>query len=278
MKKSVENLKFPLKGKYVIMIAPSFVVDFNYPEIIGQLKGVGFDKIVELTFGAKLVNREYHKILSNSNRLMISSVCPGVVETIKSKFPQYKENLIPIDSPMIAMAKICRKFYPDHKIVFLSPCNFKKIEAKNSGIVDYTIDYKELKEILEKKKIQNENPDFRFDKFYNDYTKIYPIAGGLSKTAHLKGVLKKNEIKVIDGINNVANFLEKPEKEIKFLDCNFCVGGCIGGPCINSKADMAERKNRVLNYFALAEKEEIPKFRKGLLEKAEGISFGIKKF
>lgn len=278
MKNKNNNLKFPLRGKYVLMVAPSFVVDFSYPHIIGQLKELGFDRVVELTFGAKMVNREYHNILENSNKLVISSVCPGIVETINNKFPQYKKNLIQVVSPMIAMAKICKKIYPKHKIVFLSPCNFKKTEAKKSGIVDYVIDYRELRQVLNEKKIFSKNYDFRFDKFYNDYTKIYPIAGGLSKTAHLKGILKKNEVKIIDGINNVSRFLEKPDKKIKFLDCNFCAGSCIGGPCINSKESIDKKRKRVLDYFAVAQREEIPKFRKGLIEKAKGINFRLKSF
>jgi iron only hydrogenase large subunit-like protein len=276
--KKKSNLRFPLKGKYLIMLAPSFVVDFSYPQIIGQLKELGFDKIVELTFGAKMVNREYHELLENSNELVISSVCPGIVETIKEKFPRYKKNLISVVSPMIAMSRVCKKFYPKHKIVFLSPCNFKKLEAKNSGIIDYVIDYKELNEILKKEKISSKNYEFRFDKFYNDYTKIYPLAGGLSKTAHLKGILKKNEIKIIDGINKVSKFLQKPEKGIKFFDCNFCVGGCIGGPCIVSQENINKRRKKVLDYFDIAQREEIPKFRIGLVEKAKGINFKLKSF
>jgi hypothetical protein len=51
-----EKLKFPLRGKYVAMLAPSFAVDFEYPSIISQLNQLGFDKIVEVTFGAKIVN------------------------------------------------------------------------------------------------------------------------------------------------------------------------------------------------------------------------------
>jgi iron only hydrogenase large subunit-like protein len=278
MKKRVENLKFPLKGKFLVMLAPSFVVDFSYPSIVSQLKELGFDKVVELTFGAKMVNREYHKLLENSNNLVISSVCPGIVDFIKNKFPKYKKNLILVDSPMVAMAKICRKTYPEHKIVFISPCNFKKEEAKNSGVVDYVIDYKELKNLFLKYKINTKNKEVCFDKFYNDYTKIYPLAGGLSKTAHLKGIVKKNEVKVIDGINGVVKFLEKPDKSIKFLDINFCVGGCIGGPCINSRESIKARKKKVLNYFEFSHEEDIPNPRLGLVEKAKGIDFNINKF
>lgn len=276
MKKSIEELKFPLKEKYLAMLAPSFIVDFPYPKIIYQLKDLGFDKFVELTFGAKMINKDYQKKLKNSNELVISSVCPGIVETIKSRYPQYKKNLILIDSPMCAMAKICRKNYPEHKIVFISPCNFKKVEAQNSKEIDYVIDYKELNNLLEVQNLSKKKYSKKgifFDKFYNDYTKIYPLAGGLYKTAHLNGILKEDESMIIDGIDKVMKFLDNPDKKIKFLDVNFCRGGCIGGPCINSKLPIIFRRKKVLDYLKIANKEKIPENRKGILKKAKGILF-----
>ena len=276
MKKSVEKLKFPLKEKCVAMLAPSFVVDFSYPRILFQLKDLGFDKIVELTFGAKMINRDYNKKLEQSKDLVIASVCPGIVETIKAKLPKYKKNLIAVDSPMIAMAKICKKTYPKHKVVFIAPCNFKKIEAKKSKYVDYSIDYKQLRQILIKHRLNKKKYPKRqifFDKFYNDYTKIYPLSGGLSKTAHLKKTVRLNEVKVIDGISDIFKFLNHPDRKIKFLDVTFCKGGCIGGLCINSKLPLFLKKRKVLNYIKIAKKEEIPEHRKGIIKEAKGISF-----
>jgi iron only hydrogenase large subunit-like protein len=276
MKKSADSLNFPLKGKYVAMLAPSFVVDFSYPKAILQLRDLGFDKIVELTFGAKMINRDYHKKLENTKELVISSVCPGVVETVKAKFPDYSRNLINIDSPMIATAKICKKTYPHHKTVFISPCNFKKIEAQKSKYVDYIIDYKELKRILDTKGLNRKKyteKEVLFDKFYNDYTKIYPLSGGLSKTAHIKKILKPNETKILDGIEEVTKFLNNPDKKIRFLDVTFCKGGCIGGPCIGSKLPLLLRKRKVLNYMKVADKERIPERRKGIVKEAKGVSF-----
>ncbi|OYT36613.1 hypothetical protein B6U91_00775 [Candidatus Pacearchaeota archaeon ex4484_71] len=272
MKKSGQ-LVFPLREKFVAMVAPSFVVDFPYPGIIHGLKKLGFDKVVELTFGAKLVNQEYHKELKKEG-FFISSVCPGIVNIVLEKFPEYKDNLLKVDSPMVAMAKIVRKTYPSHKVVFISPCFYKKEEAKNSGQVDFVIDYRELKVLFDNKKINlNLKKKIHFDKFYNDYTKIYPIGGGLSKTAHLRGVLKKGEVKVIDGISKVIKFLENRDKKVRFLDCNFCVGGCIGGPYINSKDSLAKRKKRVRDYLKRSLKEDIPEPRKGLSKRAKGINF-----
>jgi len=272
MKKGVEGLFASLrkKEKLVAMLAPSFVIDFDYPKIINQLKEIGFDKVVEVTFGAKMINRDYHRKIKNSKGLVISSVCPGIVETINHKFPKYKENLIEIDSPMTAMAKICKKTYPKHKVVFFSPCNFKKIEADQSKQIDFVLNYQELKNLLREKKSSGKSS---FDKFYNDYTKIYPLSGGLSKTANIDHVLKCDETKIVDGIDEVINFFNKPDKKIKFLDVTFCKGGCIGGPCVNSKLPILFRKKKVLNYMKKSLGEDIPEHKKGLIEKAKGISF-----
>ncbi len=272
-KKEAQPPIFPLKGKYLAMLAPSFIIEFSYPSIISRLKKLGFDKVVELTFGAKMVNREYHKLLEKTKKLVIASPCPGIVDTISSKFPEYKENLAKIDSPMEAMAKICKKNYPKHKVVFISPCYYKKIEAGKSKYVDYVIDYKQLQELFLKYKIPEYNKKVYFDSFYNDYTKIFPTSGGLAKTAHLKGVIGKSEFKSLDGINNVVGFLKKPSKNVRFLDVLFCKGGCIGGPCISSKLSLKKRKGKVLHYLEISKEEDIPEQRKGLVEKAKDISF-----
>ncbi len=272
-KKGLNSLKKGLKKQKIIaMLAPSFVIEFEYPEIISQLKDLGFEKVTELTFGAKMINREYHKQLKTSEKLLIASVCPRIAETIIEKCPMFKENVAKIDSPMIATAKICKKFYPEYKTCFLSPCFAKKIEAHNSDYVDYAITYQELKQLISLNNGKN-NYKISFDRFYNDYTKIYPIAGGLSKTAHLNGIIKKGQEKIIDGIQDVEKFLNKPDKKIKFLDVTFCKGGCIGGPCITNKLTIKQKDKKILDYLAVSKREEIPGNKKGLIEKAQGIKF-----
>ncbi len=263
------------KEKCIALVAPSFVTDFKYPSIVWRLKRLGFDKVVELTFGAKMVNKEYRKLLGKSKGLVISSPCPGIVTTISNKFPKLKKKIAKIDSPVTAMAKICKKYFPKHKTIFLSPCDFKKVECENSKYIDDIIDYDQLKDLFIKYKIRK--PFFRkkikFDKFYNDYTKIYPLSGGLAKTAHIKNILKKDEIKIIDGINEVIKFLENPDSKIKFLDCLFCEGGCIGGPHTNKKLSIRKKHNLVIKYLKKSKKENIPEDRKGLVDKAKGLRF-----
>jgi iron only hydrogenase large subunit-like protein len=274
--KGVDKMKFPLKGKYVIMVAPSFVTNFSYPDIIYRLKKLGFDKVVEMTFGAKMVSREYHEKLKESRKMLISTTCPGIVSTIENRYPELKGNLAKIDSPMVAMGKICRKHFPKHKIVFLSPCNFKKIEAEGTKFVDYVIDFDELKGLFDKFKIKKK-PFFKkrliFDKFYNDYTKIYPLGGALAKTAHLRGVIHENEFESLDGVQHVMKFLGKKNEKIKFLDCLFCDGGCIGGPHTRKDLSIKKKTKKIMNYLRKTKRENIPEDRKGLVKKARGISF-----
>jgi iron only hydrogenase large subunit-like protein len=267
------------KNKLIAMLAPSFASEFDYPCIVNQLKELGFELIVELTFGAKLVNHEYHKILEkpeNKNKMFISSVCPGIVSFIKEKYPNYIRNLMPVDSPMIATAKVCKKFYPKYKTIFISPCQFKKIESKESKFVDYVIDYGQLHQLIENKNIPTNNCKVTFDRFYNDYTKIYPLSGGLSKTAHVKGILNKNETIILDGVSSLDNFMKNPRKNIRFIDSGFCIGGCVGGPCLSKNKSLKEKKKRLMNYLEIAKHEKIPQNKKGLLEKARGINFSKK--
>jgi iron only hydrogenase large subunit-like protein len=267
------------KVKLIALVAPSFACEFEYPSFIAQLKKLGFDKVVELTFGAKLVNHEYHKILENpknKDKLWIASVCPATVEFVKTKYPDYIKNLMPVDSPMIAMAKVCKKFYPKHKTIFISPCHAKKLEADNSKYLDYVIDYQQLKTLIEKNKIERMACCDVWDRFYNDYTKIYPLSGGLSQTAHVKGVLHKDLSIILDGVAALDKFLKNPDKKIRFIDTSFCIGGCIGGPCISKGSSIPEKKKKILKYLELAKHEKIPAQKKGLLEKAQGIDFNKK--
>lgn len=278
-KNNLEAIEKKLKAgkKMLIMIAPAFLTDFKFPDIIHQCRKLGFDKVTEVTFGAKLINKEYHKKLEKSKDLVIASPCPGIVYTISHNFPELKKKLAKIDSPVVAQSKVCRKEYPKHDIVFLCPCEFKKIEAAQTPTIDWILDFDQLKELLKKNKIKK--PRFKnkkkihFDKFYNDYTKIYPLSGGLSETAQVRKLIKKDELLIVDGIVDVMEFLKKPDPKLKFVDCLFCKGGCIGGPHTTKKLTIPQKNKVIRKYREQSKRQAITEDRKGLLERAEGLSF-----
>jgi iron only hydrogenase large subunit-like protein len=281
MKNDIQKIEKVIgKEPCIALLAPSFIAEFDYPEIIVALKKLGFKKVTELTFGAKMVNRNYHEILKE-NKMFISTACPGITYFIEANYPQFKNNLVKVDSPMIATAKICKKNFPKYTRIFISPCSFKKQEAETSKYIDYVIDYQQLKQLFTKNKISvKKEPNGkveRFDCLYNDYTKIYPVAGGLSKTAHLKGVLKKSEVKIIDGVDKVKKYLDNytknPDKKIRFLDINFCEGGCLGGPFVKEEKSLSKRNKRIKAYMKFAKRASIKENNKGWTKKAEGINF-----
>lgn len=262
-------MKLEKDKKYICLLAPSFAAEFDYPNIIYQLRMLGFDQVVELTFGAKMVNHAYYEILKESikkgeKKTWISSPCPTLVNFIKVKYPHLIPNLVPVLSPMGAMSLICKKYYPEHIQIFVGPCISKKLEAKELGGILEAWTFKELEIILKEEGIPQEVTDSKycisFDKFYNDYTKIYPISGGLSTTLHYTNILKEKDILVMEGLNDLMKILEKFEngmyKNYKFLDLLNCKGGCINGPGMIGTRSVKERTKRIMDYREYARRYE----------------------
>lgn len=248
-----------LKKPTVCMLAPSFPIDFKYPNIIGMLKELGFDKVTELTYGARIVNYWYVDYVKShpKQKYYITSPCPTCVSLIQKRYPEIEKYLVPHVSPMAAMAKIAKKYFPDHNVVFVSPCYAKQMmEApKYDDVIDLVITFKELGKIFEAQDIQAEDfeeQSFEFDSFYEEDTKVYPISGGLAQTAHLRKYFKDDELFIADQPVNLLPAFEEikaGKSKYRFFDILNCPGGCIGGPGLaNSKLPTEAKRKKVLDY------------------------------
>lgn len=231
MKNKIDLIK---NNKSIAMLAPTFILDFKYPAIIGMLRELGFDKVTELTFGARVVNHYYLKYVKEhpDQKYYISSPCPTCVAMIENQYSDLVQYLVPVVSPMIAMAKIYKKHHSEYKIFFISPCFAKQnIEApKYPEYIDGVITLKELRELFNNQKIKEENFNrkYFFDSFIREYTKIYPISGGLATTSHIQKLFKPKEIAIIDGINNIKTELDlirSGGNKHRFFDFLNCPGG-----------------------------------------------------
>lgn len=278
-------MEFNKQKKYLCMLAPSFVSVYKYPDIVYRLRALGFDKVVEVTFGAKMTNINYYEILKNNDdRTWISSPCPTLVNIIKGKYPHLLRNLVPVHSPMGCMGLICRKHFPGYINVFVGPCLTKKMEAQELECVDEVLTFKELDELFVKNGIEENVSDEKymvtFDKLYNDYTKIYPLSGGLSDTLQYSRILKKKDILITEGMDNILKILDGFKdgyyKNYKFLDILTCEGGCINGPGINYQYPVKERIKRVKGYREYARRYEKDLGKSGKKVDAEGIDFSRK--
>ena len=275
----IEILKTINKEKVICLLAPSFVVDFKYPKIITELRRIGFNKIVELTYSAKLINKEIHKqILENKKKQYICGNCLSVVKYIENKYPELKKNIMDIGSPMVIMARFMKEKYPKYKVVFVGPCFSKKQEAKENKEVDYALTFKEINDMfLYAKKNgfykKQEKENKHFDKFYNDYTKIYPLSGAVAETMNTREILKPEEIIIADGIKEIDKAIMKfkENKKVRFLDMLFCTGGCVGGPGIISTETIEQREDRVIHYRDKSKNEKLGK-NFGKFKYAENLS------
>jgi iron only hydrogenase large subunit-like protein len=255
-KELVDLLKVLQTKRCVCLLAPSFIVDFKYPKIIKTLKKLGFAKVAELTFAAKMINSEYRNLLKTSKKPIICANCPSIVKAIENKYPEYKENIADIASPMVIMGRFIKNHFEEKNIcVFIGPCITKKIEAlENPKDIDYAITFKELQQMIDYAKKNKLFVDLKgrqtkdFDKYYNDYTKIYPLPGAVAQTMHAKNILSEKQTLTCEGPENIDKTIKKITKNIKFVDMLFCHGGCVGGPGIISEKDIKYRENKVKKY------------------------------
>lgn len=249
------------KEKMVAMLAPSFIIDFNYPEIIRMLKKVGFSYVAEVARGAEETNKQLFALMKlHPNKKFITNPCPNIVRLIRSKYPELVQHLTKIDSPMSATAKIVAKKYPEYKIVHFSPCLVKKLEA-NEDFPELNIlalTYKDLADVFKIKKVKPRkilSKIFRKSKDCFDitggHTRLYPISGGLAQSAGVTQRLTDAEYDVVSGpvVANKALQNFELNTELKLLDILNCDGGCINGPGMVSKEPLDKRRKKVIDFW-----------------------------
>ncbi len=121
--------------RVLAILAPSFPAEFQelkeQKDIAGMIRALGFEQVIEVSFGADLVAREYSTLLNGqSAKNYISSDCPAIVRYVEFYHPDLVESLAPIVSPMVATARMLKQMHGDDvKVVFIGPCIAKKAES-----------------------------------------------------------------------------------------------------------------------------------------------------
>jgi len=236
--RSVDEVNALLKSekKIAACIAPSFPAEFteipDHRLLVGMIRELGFDYVVEVSFGADMVAREYEKkIKEHSGQGQISSDCPAIVYFIRHYHPDLVGNLSPIASPMLAMTRIMKKKYGDDlQVVFIGPCFAKKAESEE---VDEVLTFRELREMFLEKSISWENAaPTDFDPPASGKGAIFPISRGLYFTANSTETIPEEQVVVAEGRVNFKEAVREYEegfirnKHLMLLCCD----GCIMGP------------------------------------------------
>ena len=263
--KQVESdvgLVWQLLGQYPSVIAilsapfPAALPEVRPKQLVTALKKLGFTEVIEDSFGAELIAREYARLLrEDEGKSYLSSTCPAIVAYIEKYYPQLLGNLAPIVSPMIAMGRMIKRQYnPQAKVVFIGPCVAKKAEAmddKVAGVIDAVLTFAEMKEMLAAKGITPESEvEGEFSGPKPNLGRLFGISGGLLKAAGLSDDILANEIINACGRDYVPGILrEFAEGNItaRFVSLCFCEG-CIDGPVIDNDLSVFKRREIITNY------------------------------
>ena len=250
-----------LAGKQPVIacLAPSFPAAFYQVkplQIVAAVRKLGFSQVMEVAFGAELVSQEYSKIFKNDEMpIFLTTPCPALVSYIEMHLPQLIPYLAPVVSPMIALGRAIKHHYhPDARVVFIGPCIAKKVEINEpevAGIVDAALTFRGLKEMLDMQGIHIEDQEEGcFDGPKPGVGRIFPVSGGLLKTAALQADVTDNDILVVEGKDRVLEVLHQLAEGMlraKFIDILFCEG-CVNGPRMENDLSFFARKERVASY------------------------------
>ena len=243
----------------VACLAPSFPAAFPRAkpgQIITAVRNLGFTEVMEVAFGADLVAKAHARWAKhNGDKLSISSPCPALILYIKKYFPSLVGYLTPIVSPMVAMGRVIkRKARPGAKVVFIGPCIAKKEEIEEpevAGDVDAVLTFVELDRMFQEAGLVPEKlPESPIDGPLARLGRIFPVPGGLLRSASMKEDVCQNRILVTEGkeaCTQILNEILEGSVEARFMDLLFCEG-CINGPGFPNDLSFFSRKELVASY------------------------------
>ncbi|MDL2311555.1 4Fe-4S binding protein [Bacteroidales bacterium OttesenSCG-928-B11] len=250
-----------LEGNYtlIVSLAPSFAgyyTEWEQKRLPSALRSLGFHYITETAAAAwdsAIASAQYIK--DNKQQHHICTACPAVVNYINIYAPQYAPFLTPISSPMIAHAKLMKEEHPKAKFVFIGPCVAKKDESlqpENEGLVDAVLTFEELNQLMKLKGVMlDELEESKFDQEAKGFARLFPLEGGMLRTANFPTYLLDNRVVAVSGFDEVQQVLASLKKDAPtklVIEPLFCHHGCINGPVANREENVYNKRLRVLDY------------------------------
>ncbi len=222
-------------GKRVIAtVAPSIygVFGAEVPRLVGALKALGFARVEETARTAAAVARAC-AAAADGDTPRISTACPAVVSLVQKYYPQHVPLLTPVQSPMVAHARLLREEYGDDSaVVFLGPCVAKKDEARD-GEIDAALTFDELGEWLAEQGIAlADAAPAAFDNPPVGIAGLFPLPNGMLRTAELPSGELASRVLTVTGLSDVMALLkELPDLPgVGLIEALACPGGCLQGP------------------------------------------------
>lgn len=270
-------------------IAPSFAAVFNAwqrARLASALRALGFRYVGHTSQGAYQISHHALKVVErDGSKAYIATACPAVVNYVEKYHQDLVSNLLPLVSPMAAHGRMIKeKLGHDTKVVFIGPCVAKKSEIMRpdvAGAVDCVLTFTELMDWMEQKGIHLTNcEESNFDEKPVQCAQLYPLPGGLIKTAGIEDDGLTASVLRVDGVAGVKEFIRAiPEgTSYTLVEPLFCSQGCINGPGIGTDLNVFERRKEIIGYnhdiadrFGAPELEDEPLFGARYANQASGV-------
>ena len=243
----------------VAVASPALFTQFGMmdtpAQIAGALMELGFDAVWEYAVDIELIDRAIAELVKNWSGPfpLISSSCPVIVRLVQVAYPTMVNHLLPIDAPReIAGRELKRRYSAELKLdpdeiaaIYITPCQAKTISILQpaegaKSFLDGAVGISQIYNDILFKLRTNSGGEARG----------LPGSGELLLWAHPEGefpMLSREHYLPLMGLTDVIKVFDDIEKgkirNIEFLECHACQGGCIGGNLTVENIYIARSKN-----------------------------------
>ncbi len=235
------------------LIAPSIIGQFpgTVEQMYSALLKLGFKSVLEVAVGAQKTaieeTNEFNEKMNAGAQFMTSSCCSAYVLAANKHITKLQPFVSKTPSPMIFAGRIAKGNNPKTKTVFIGPCLAKRKEAFNSDSIDYTLTFEELGSLFIAKDIDVAECDsINLPDHSTKEARLFAVSGGVAgavghcinsniefKPCIINGY-NRQELKQLPG----KLFNQKPGN---FIEVMTCEGGCIAGPGVIAKPNIASK-------------------------------------
>ncbi len=228
----------------VAIVAPALYGQFQFkPEnVIGAIKELGFDDVIEVAKGANVTTaneaEELLERLEGNIPFMTTSCCPAYVSAVKKHIPDMEQYISHTKSPMYYAAEIAKQQYPNSKVVFIGPCIAKRREGMADPNVDFVMTFEELSGLFKGWDVAINGKPIELDRSIKNHGRGYAASGGVAQSVlDVKPYVNIQPV-IVNGldkkkINMLKAFAKTGKTSGNFIEVMACEGGCIAGPSSN---------------------------------------------
>ncbi len=270
---AIENFKYKVAIPSPTLFG-QFPSDVTPSDIFDGLLALGFDAVYDTSLESELTNMAIRDYLDEYKGPypLISSACPVVVRLLQVAYPDMVNQIIPIEPPRELASREMKKLYSEALglapeeicAVYLTPCPAKVVAIKQpaeevKSYLDIGISIADiynplLAAITKLKRNNRESRAAEESPIKSAISLGWALRGGQSQS------LKPSRYLAVAQLPNITSLFDDIEKgkikDIEFIECYSCTGGCIGGPLTVDDLFLAMRKIQRL----IEEMGSVPKY------------------